>query len=111
VRIALLLESKKCFFAIATNISLRDAVVDVFLKAGTFAHGYSTHFGRNGAQIGMTQRLAQGAAGRAVDPAVSQPISRATPTTTPIRQIMTADNIRLISTMEALEDERSRLKK
>jgi hypothetical protein len=70
------------------------------------------------ATIGMTQWLAHGAAGRAVDKAVSQPPSGATPTAAPIWQMMTADNIMLISTMEALEDdnanlkdERSRLKK
>jgi hypothetical protein len=54
VTIVMLLESNKCFFAIARDTSLRVAVVEAFLPAGTFALGQSTPFARNGATIGVT---------------------------------------------------------
>jgi hypothetical protein len=66
VRIALLVDINKCFFAIATYITLRVDVVDAFLPVGTFASSQSTPFERNGATIGMTYWLAHGVAGRVV---------------------------------------------
>ena len=80
VRIAQLLESNKCFFAIATDNNLHAAVLEAILPAGTFALGQSTPDGHNGAEIGMTQWLALSATGRAVDPEVWQPPSAAPPT-------------------------------
>jgi hypothetical protein len=71
VRIAKLLESNKCFFAIATDNNLHVVVLEAILPAGTFALGQSTPVGHNGAEIGMTQWLALSATGRAVDPGVS----------------------------------------
>jgi hypothetical protein len=73
VRTAQLLESNKCFFAIATYNSLHAAVLEAILPAGTFAPGQSTPVGHNGAEISVTPWLALSATGRAVDLGVSQP--------------------------------------
>jgi hypothetical protein len=53
-----------CFFAIARDKSLHTAFLKALPPAWTFALGHSTPFGNNGATIGMTQWLAQGATGR-----------------------------------------------
>jgi hypothetical protein len=110
VRIAQLLESNKCFFAIATDNNLHADVLDAILPVGTFAPGQSTPVGYNGAEIGMTQWLALSATGRAVDPGVSQHPSGAAPTAAPIWQMLMSDNVKVMSRNEALEAENGSLK-
>jgi hypothetical protein len=87
VRIAQLLESNKCFFAIATDNSLHALVLEAILPTWIFAPGQSSPVGHNGAEIGVTQWLAMSATGGAVDPGVSQAPATAAPAAAPIWQM------------------------